>query len=445
MDEIVSETTHFTNTSSDTACRWDQINLGLFLTIATCLFKDNVSMRSKLVLVVVLKMMVSFGDSTSDFFVAFSLFHNGLWTWAVVVLVIDYIPGWQVLLSNVTLNYWKDVGNRKERLITIFISLLAPISTPLFQLRWLLNFDSKNNRMFDYNHFNARLSELISVAFESPVQMVLILVMYTKGKLALPWEGDSEITDSEGNVLHLGPVPGLFSLLMSIISIVKGSIEVSEALSTREKVVISTYAFSTAMFRIISYTFLIIYFKEWSIGIFVVIIIATIIVILRFDKSKRKDFSLSTTVIMSMFAPCAISKYPHRKQLKSNDNKKAENAKSRNMLAGEITLVTIPIIIIFDGLLLLIFLYVPDFKTSGDILISKDLATTVISLFLLPIGLFSYVAGFSMRVGKLRKRHYFGPILSVLTLLICTISLITLNWFGKYSLIIETKYIDQSI
>ena len=101
--------TDFLGIDSDIDYQWDQIKLGLFLVIATCLFKNNVSPRSKLIFAMVIKIIVSSGDSGSDFFVAFSLFSNGFWTWALVVLAVDYIPGWHVLFSNVTLNAWKDV------------------------------------------------------------------------------------------------------------------------------------------------------------------------------------------------------------------------------------------------------------------------------------------------------------------------------------------------
>ena len=208
---------------------------------------------------------------------------------------------------------------------------------------------------------------------------------------------------------------------------------------TMHELIISVYAFSTAMFRIISYTILIVFFNVWSAGIFIIIVLATVIMVLRFDSGMREEFSLPTTVMMSLFAPCAISKCPHKGQIISNTNKNQQNAELRNKLAGYITSVTLPITIAFDSLLLVILNYVPDFKTSEDILIPKEMAIMLISFFLLPVGLCCFIAGFSIQVGKLKKQHYVAPALSLIILVICTSSVIALNALGRYNLYMRSN------
>jgi hypothetical protein len=199
------------------------------------------------------------------------------------------------------------------------------------------------------------------------------------------------------------------------------------------------------LLRIISYTLLIVFFNAWSAGIFIVIVLATVIMVLRFDNDKRQEFSLSTTVMMSLFAPCAISKCPHQRQIKSKTKKNLKNTELGNMLAGYITSVTIPITIAFDLLLLVILNYVPDFKTSDDILIPKEMAIMLIAFFLLPVGLCCFFAGFSLRVGNLKKRHYVAPALSLVILVISTSSVIALNALGKYNFDVSEILVHNTI
>ena len=432
MDNSLDQSLHLSIEELNTKDPWAQLNLGLVLAIATCLFKNNVSTRSKLIFVMTVKMAISLSDSGSDFFVAASLFSEDFGTWAIIVLGVDYIPGWLVLVSNISTDAWREV-NYKQRLITIMISMFAPVSTPLFQLRWLLNFDMSHNKIFSYNHFNARLSELVGVAFESPVQMVMVVVLYTKGKLTLPWNIKSEICDSLGNTLNLGAAPGIFSLLMSFTSIANGSFEVSEAKSGKQKAVISAYAFSSAMFRIISYTLFIVFFNEWASGIFIVMVLATIVTFLRFDIDQRRDFALLTTVALALFSPCAISKYPHKEQFNSTEKKRKKIVATKNRLAARISLVTTPIIISFDVLLLLILYFVPEFRTSEDILLSKNMAMITIAMFLLPMGICCFVAGFFVQVQDMKKKHFVAPILSIVMLITCASVVITLINMGKYA------------
>lgn len=436
MEDMAIDLQQLSSAVPESVDRWNLVDLGLFMTISTLLFKDNITMRSKMTLIMVMNMIISFADSCSDFLVADALFAKDHWQWGVAVLVVDYIPGWLVFLCKVTSNSWSDLKDTKEKFAAVIISIFAPIATPLFQLQWLTRFSTNNDKKFVFLHSNARIGELASIILESPMQLVLLLVLYTKGKLELPWNTDSTIEDDLGNIINLGAVPGMFSFIMCGISIVRGSIEVSEAVGWKQNITASSFALCTAAFRITSYALAIIYFRVFSLFMFGPLILATIIMVLRLDRTKRQDFSLLATVCMSLFVPCGISSHPHLTQLKGRDNTKRKNMEFRNILASQISMLTTPVILAADLVLLLVLKYHGSFKTASDIIVDKDTTIMVIALFVLPAGVMAFMAGWSLRAGSLRKRDYTTMVLSVAVFLTCAISSIALTVSGKNTLYI---------
>ena len=276
------------------------------------------------------------------------------------------------------------------------------------------------------------LSELLRAVFESPLQIILLLVLYAKGKLTIPWESVTTIDDGYGNLLNLGPLPGIFSMIMSVLSVVKGCIAISEAKGVKETIFTIVFGVCTILFRTLSYTAIIIYFNKFSILMLITIIVATVIVIYRMDKNQKAEVSLLSTVLISLFVPIAFPKQPEKKQLKEYQNEKRENIVFRNRMTRRISLVTLPIILCFDTLLFLLLKYHTSFKTADDIILSKESSALVLAIFVLPLGIASLCASFSMRLGGLKKKHYFGILVTTLVFLISTTTLITFSKFGKY-------------
>ena len=410
--------------------RWGEIDLGLALAVVTCLSNNGLSIRAKIILAMVMNMTISSGDTISDICIAIFLFSKSYWKWGITEIFVDYLPGWVVLLSNITIKSWKNVQITRGTIAMILISLISPISRPFFQLRWLCKFNSRSTSTFNHAHFNARLGELVGAAFESPLQIVLLLVMYAKGILTVPWNSDSTIRDSLGNELNLGPVPGVFSLSLSLLSVLKGSVAISEAKDAGEKLAVCVYTLCTIIFRTLSFTLLIIYFNEWSVMPILIIVLATIVVIIRFDKDKKTDVSMLTTVLISLFLPTALAKRPEAKQRKANAHIRDKNAENRIILTRKISSVTAPLIILLDIALIVILRYLPEYKIACDIVLPKETSIMMLTFFLVPIGAFSFVAGLSIQEVKLAKRHYFGFILSAAVLLISSTSVITFQVSG---------------
>ena len=103
----------------------------------------KVEVLTTIQLAMLIKIGVSLGDTGSDMNVAYRLWNqeDDGWKWAIVILLIDYLPAWQVLVNSITTGAWKELKDHPwEKAWTVGILLLAPISFPLFQIRFLWNY-----------------------------------------------------------------------------------------------------------------------------------------------------------------------------------------------------------------------------------------------------------------------------------------------------------------
>ena len=148
--------------------RWEQIDLGLIQTIFSMWFK-NVSQRVSVTLSIISTIIFSLLDNFSDFYVAYTLFYKEEWTYACIVIICDYIPGWQLAIHNVFFKPWRKWSRVNQKMITLVFLLVSPLSLPLFFLQWLILFDSTDQNTFNYLHHNARLSQLLNGSVESPL------------------------------------------------------------------------------------------------------------------------------------------------------------------------------------------------------------------------------------------------------------------------------------
>ena len=178
--------------------RWQKIDLGLLQSILKYWHK-NVSRKTSIVFAVFSNILFSLFDTWSDLSVAYILFANGEWELGLVVIFVDYLPGWELLIHNLCSKKWRQLPDAKLKCITISCLLVSPFACPLFFLQWLMKFNSANSDTFDYLHHNARLSQLLMGSLESPLQMTILLVLYAENKLTWPFMGEgTQITDLNG-------------------------------------------------------------------------------------------------------------------------------------------------------------------------------------------------------------------------------------------------------
>ena len=251
-----------TNISNDNEDRWKNVDLGVIQTVLNSLL-INISDRLSGILTILSSVMISIADTASDFAVAFYLFSSGHYIWGWVVVIIDYVPSWQLAAHNCFSSKWRKVKSIKEKLITFLILLMSPLSLALFHLRWLMKFESADQDNFDYLHHNARMSQILTGSFESPAQIVILLVLWANNKMDHPFADTTDcVVDSQGRNLCLGILPGILSLMLSSVSVLKGCLEVSEGRSWREKIQTLIYAACNMSFRIPSMSLAIIFFNE---------------------------------------------------------------------------------------------------------------------------------------------------------------------------------------
>jgi len=357
----------------------------------------------------------------SDFAVAYTLCTQNEWKYGIIVMIVDYIPGWQLVVHNLFSEKWRKLRKTKENFITLIFLIVSPFSVPLFFAYWVLVFNKANRKTFEYLHHNARLSQLLAGSLESPLQLMLLFVLYGEGKLPLPWSEDQTIPifiDPQGNLINLGILPGMFSFITSIIVILKGSVEIAESNSIGEKIYVCCYATCNLIYRISSFSLAILYYQQWSILIFLSILILNVTCIIRHDSSKRKGVSVVTSAIISVFTPFLSSDQPHRFQVTRKHRRiMAETKKTiqRKDLSAKMAIMTFPVLLASNLVLFFLLKYYPEFKFySKDIILDKGTTETILCMLILPTGISSVMTTLCFCKRKIKAMDentidYFNP------------------------------------
>ena len=389
----------------------DTVELGLFQTLARYwIGKENCEKEptKPIRYAHVFKIGLSSIDTISDFSVAMALAADGSWDWALAVMAVDYLPTWQLLLHGLMSPAWKKITDVKEIILTGVILLLAPIASPLFKLRLLWNYSKKPDDLFDYNHHNERVSELITSSVESPLQLVLTMLLIAHKKLPMPWNEKSEFHDEAGNSINLGVLPGMFSLIMSVLSLIVSSLDVAECKNWKENVVFGAYAFCNGLFRIGSFILLLALFRTVTLyAMLPCLLFASITAIMRFDSNGRKNFSALTTFLVGLFLPVAVSAEPQKAQYPQKDKVGDEVTDNRMHISGKISLFTLPIILLFDVCLLFLLAFKRDRKLSCELALgvdaSKEISIKVLYTFLVPSGIAAIISAYILSMRSTRK------------------------------------------
>ena len=392
-------------TRSVSVHRYDKVHLGLIQTIIRKWFK-GLSKRASFVLSLLVRVAISLWDTITDLAVAYLLYVNNHWEYGIVVLVCDYLPGWQLALHNLFSENWRKSMSKKEKLVTLSFLLVSPFSQPLFHLHWLFTFHKADNVTFNVLHHNARLSQLLNSSVESPLQIMILFVLWGEGIFSLPWHESKIIIDSQGNILDLGALPGCLSLMSSLINIITGYMDIAESKKFKENFMVCAYAICNVAFRLGSFSLSILFFKEWSTIMFVLIGLINITCIYRYDKNKRKRFSIVTSAVVSMFTPLASSDQPHQYQRRRKNSKRGKHKNAltdhRRNLSANMSMATLPLILISNIILYLMLKYHKNFKYNKNIVLQKEETLTIISLFLLPISFCVVVVSNNFRAPELK-------------------------------------------
>ena len=402
----------------------ENINLGIMQTLAKVwLGKKETPVRT-LNLTMLIKTCLSISDTISDVSVAYYLFLDGQWQWGLAIILIDYLPMWQVLLHTSTSRAWKELDDWKEKLLTVIILIFAPIAFPLFQIRWLVNLNKDKhdkNGKNNFLHQNSRVAELISGTVESPLQFMLMIIMYFYKVVPLPWSEDYIIKDRVGNELNVGALPAAISLLLSFTSIVNNALDLAESKCIKATLSYASFSLTICVFRMIAYVLAVVTFREFSSIMFILVAFVSLSIIIRFDEESTKGFSMFTTFIVGIFIPCAVSEEPQNVQYKEAqpvDDSVA--SKTRRRLTAKIAMGSIPIIMVVNIILLLLLSYTK-YKLSPDLDVSKATITTLITLVVIPTGVIAFIGALAIKTEK--KQDFSTALLIIMAFL--TISFVS--------------------
>ena len=184
------------NGKSDPVDRYENINLGIVQTILFTCFQSAVfALKTTIIIVSIFSVI----DIISDHLVLTELIYRGLILWPILVFFADYVPGWLMLCHNLTSKKWSAMKSRKQKVIMIILLLFSPFSMALSHLSWLGYFDSADEDLFEFLHHSCRLSQIFNGSFESPLQLLFLIILWGKRIFPLPWEDELELEDSHGN------------------------------------------------------------------------------------------------------------------------------------------------------------------------------------------------------------------------------------------------------
>ena len=389
----------------------EKIDLGLLQKLAKVFLGTDETTMKTIFLTMVIKTSLSISDTLSDLYLAIYLILNNHWRWGLAIIFVDYIPIWQVLLHTSTSKAWKDLKDGKEKLLTVFILVFAPFAFPILQIRWLVNLyrDKQNkNGKNNYLHQNCRVAELVSGTVESPLQFLLLVIMYIHDVVPLRWREDTTITVGL-NEVNLGALPGLISIVLSSTTIINNALDISGPKSLTEKLSYASFSMNTCIFRMAGYVLPIITFREFSSVMFGLIAVSSLLAIVRED---RRGFSWLTTFIAGIFIPCAVAREPQKSQYAEIKSNKQENTSkeikeedcqktARRILTANIAMVSTSIILIFNVIILIVLLTSQSFKLSPDMILdpeeSKQRIKKIIIFLVIPTGVLTIIGALCIK------------------------------------------------
>ena len=111
----------------------EKIDLGLIQKLAKLWLGKNSTPIKTINLTMLIKTLLSLSDTFSDIHLAIHLYLHGHWQWALTIILIDYLPMWQVLLHTSTSKAWKELDDWREKLLTVGILMFSSNVSSLAQ------------------------------------------------------------------------------------------------------------------------------------------------------------------------------------------------------------------------------------------------------------------------------------------------------------------------
>ena len=184
----------------------------------------------------------------------------------------------------------------------------------------------------------------------------------------------------------MGILPGVISLLLSALSILKGCLEVSEGQDWPEKFNAIVYGTCNFLFRLPSIALFIMYFNEWAAIPLISVLFIILVLIVRYD--ERKTFSVTTSVLIAFMTPFISSDQANvyqRTDLNTSESDNERNCCHRRKLSAKLSTITTLLLSLIDLILYLLLKFDKSFKYNEDIILEKDTTEKLLLTFLLPM------------------------------------------------------------
>ena len=189
----------------------------------------------------------------------------------------------------------------------------------------------------------------------------------------MPWNESVSFEDDLGNSINLGALPGLFSLTMGVVCLIISCLDVAECENWKERLIFGSYAFCNGLFRVGSIVMILILFRYFTLGLLPLVFLASITAIMRYDPKGRKNYSSLTTFLVGCFLPVAVSSEPHKAQYPQNEKSSHHTTNQNRMcMSGKISLLILPIILLFDLILLLVLDFNKEFRLDSRLILGVD-------------------------------------------------------------------------
>ena len=209
----------------------------------TIAFRVCGNMRTAALTAIYLTILINTFDTTSDLCLVLFYISHGLPILALSVAISDYFPGILVLTHHFNSDSWR-ASTVEQKCYAVCVLALQPFTALVTNIAWLCNIASPQQ------HRLARISTVLHGAVEAPVQCIILFFVFSKSILPLPWSQSTSVVDSRGNILSLGNI-SIFSLVLTMIGLLKASCEIYELDSFKEQIFASIFscAFSLVMHK----------------------------------------------------------------------------------------------------------------------------------------------------------------------------------------------------
>ena len=142
--------------------------------------------------------------------------------------------------------------------------------------------------------------------------------------------------------------------------------------------------------------------------LFMLIILANWITIVRYTADKRKEFSLITSVLVTSMSPFVLSDQANVCQRKDNEHSSLDRYagnRNRKHLSANTSMVVSGLLFLSNVTLLCQLKFNTEFKYSDDIVMEKEETEQFLGFFLLPLGGLLAASNYLYRVVMIQKEN----------------------------------------